>query len=197
MFYMISLNYLYVKRGRINPLVAAALSVRPHKKLFTKGLFMKTALLALMLASLPFIAQAEEIRSADTQVNVGRVVDLVRLTDKSDIQVSVAVVDLGGSTDVSPTQAVYLTIYKKGEMFSTDASFHLGDVIAFAGAKRVSGGIYEVKLAGWNGEEGFEEKTYVIDARKAIVELKNVQCGDEFDCDASENFSSKISMIRK
>lgn len=158
---------------------------------------MKTALLALMLASLPFTAQAEEIRSADTHVNVGRVVDLVRLTDKSDVQVSVVVVDLGGSTDVSPTQAVYLTIYKKGEMFSTDASFHLGDAIAFEGAKRVRGGIYEVKLTGWNGEESFDERTYVIDARKAIVELKNVNCGDDFDCSASENFSSTISMVRK
>ena len=158
---------------------------------------MKTALLALMLASLPFTAQAEEIRSADTQVNVGRVVDLVRLTDKSDVQVSVVVVDLGGSTDVSPTQAVYLTIYKKGEMFSTDASFLLGHVLSFDGAKRVKGGIYEVKMAGWKDGEGVEEATYVIDARKAIVALKGVECGDDFDCDASENFSSTISMVRK
>ncbi len=99
------------------------------------------SLLALSLISAT--AMATEIRSSDAnaQVNIARLVKLVNLVSKPNIQVNIAVQDLGGSTDVSPTQKVFLTLYSKGEMFSTDAAFELADVISFESARRVEGGI--------------------------------------------------------
>lgn len=157
---------------------------------------MKKLALALMVSLLPLAAQAEEIRSSDTSVNIARVTQVINLASTPEIQVNVAVQDLGGSTDVSPTQTIYLTLYTKGEMFSTDATFEITTAFAFQGAKRIKGGLYEITVLGWNDERGLVDVTYVVDARKAIVEIKNVRC-EEFDCDASENFSSTISVVRK
>ncbi len=152
------------------------------------------SLLALSLISAT--AMAKEIRSSDAnaQVNIARVVKLVNLVNKPNIQVNIAVQDLGGSTDVSPTQKVFLTLYSKGEMFSTDAAFELADVISFESARRVEGGIYEIKVVEYTNL--LETVTYRIDARKAVTEIQNVQCED-FDCDASENFTSTVFVEKK
>lgn len=152
-----------------------------------------TALVLLSSTSL----MAEQVKSSKTEVNVGRVVDLVKLVSKPDVQVNVVVVDLGGSTDVSPTQKLYFNIYSKGEMFSTDASFDLGGIYSFKKATRIAGGIYELVIEGSNDETSMPEaQTLVVDAQKAIVNLKKVQC-DDFDCDASTKFEAAIEVKRK
>lgn len=150
----------------------------------------------LALCFVSATAMAKEIRSddANAQVNIARVVKLVNLVDKPNIQVNIAVQDLGGSTDVSPTQKVFLTLYSKGEMFSTDAAFELVNVLSFESAKRVAGGIYEIKVREYN--ETIETVTYRIDARKAVTDIQKVQCED-FDCEASENFTSSVFLEKR
>lgn len=158
---------------------------------------MKKFALALMVSLMSIVAQAEEIRSTETSVNIARVTQVINLVTTPEIQVNVAVQDQGGSTDMSPTETVFLTLYAKGEMFSTDAAFEIGNVFGVKGAKRIKGGIYEITVVDFVEREGLVDVTYVVDARKAIVEMKNVDCGGDFDCDASENFSSTISVVRK
>ncbi len=149
---------------------------------------MKILLSALMLLSSVSVFAAKIENTKESQVNIARVVKLINLVDKSDIQVNVAVEDLGGSTDVSPTQKVFLTLYSKGEMFSTDAAFDLGPVMSVIGAKRIGAGVYAVMIV----NADLKKQTLTIDASKAIVAIKNVKCADEMDCDASTNFSASI-----
>jgi len=158
---------------------------------------MKT-LLTIALLSLSFQAQATEIKSSPAKANIARVVQVIPLVQKESIRISIAVKDLGGSTDVSPTQKVYFTLYTKGEMFSTDATFDLGEVYEVYSARRVSGGVYAVKVSAPDAETTMmpTDKTYVIDARKSVKEIQAVSC-DDFDCDASKNFSSTINLTVK
>ena len=113
--------------------------------------------------------------------------------EKEGLKVSVAVEDKGGSTDVSPTQAVYLTVYAKGEMFSSDATFKIDDVYSFESAQRVSGGVYQVVATGFDDNYAMVKKIYTIDAKKAVTDIQAVNCSD-FDCAASENFSSVVDV---
>ena len=151
---------------------------------------MKTLLSALMLLSSISVSAAKIENTKENQVNIARVVKLINLVDKADIQVNLAVQDLGGSTDVSPTQKVFVTLYSKGEMFSTDAAFDLGPVMSVTSAKRVGAGLYEVAVINADSKK----QTLKIDAAAAIVAIKSVNCGDEFDCAASSNFSASISV---
>lgn len=154
------------------------------------------AIAALMLLSSTAL-MAGQIKSSKNQVNVGRIAEMVKLVNKDDIKVNLVVVDNGGSTDVSPTQELYFNLYTKGEMFSTDASFNLGYIYSFKKASRISGGVYEVVIEGPNDETSMPElQTLVIDAQKAIVSIKKVECED-FHCDASTNFESTIEVNRK
>lgn len=159
---------------------------------------MKTLIAAILLSAFSLSAQAEVVRNdrENSRTDIARVVQVVNLVNKNHIMVNVAVEDLGGSTDVSPTQKVFLTLYSKGEMFSTDASFEIGRVWSFKSAKRVSGGIYEIKVEGFDENYSLVDITYVVDARKALTDLKNVSC-DDFDCDASQQFQSSVIVTKK
>lgn len=160
---------------------------------------MKTLIAALALSVFSLSAQAEVIRNdrENSLVQIARVVKLVNLVDKEHVMVNVVVQDLGGSTDVSPSQKVFLTLYSKGEMFSTDASFEIGQVWSFKSAKRVSGGVYEIKVKGFNEDYNIVDITYVVDARKALTDMKNVNCGEDFDCEAAESFQSSVVVTKK
>ena len=140
-------------------------------------------------------AQAETVKSADAQVSIARVVKVVELVNKPGLQVSVAVKDLGGSTDVSPTQEAYLTVYSKGEMFNVEATFLIAAALEVKSAKRVSGGIYEVVATVY--EETIQDVTFVVDARKVVTDIQAVDCGPEFDCAASANFKGTVEVTRK
>jgi hypothetical protein len=153
------------------------------------------------LASLTLLSStalmAKEIVNTRNKVNVARVVELVKLVNKEDIKVNVTVTDLGGSTDLSPTQKLFFNIYQKGEMFSTDASYNLGAIYSFKKATRVSAGVYEIAVVGANAETNMpEDQTLIVNAEKAIVNLKNVRC-EGFDCEASTNFKASISVNQK
>lgn len=149
------------------------------------------ALLALVTAT-SISTQAATINSENVTVSVARVVKVIPLVERSGLQVSVVVQDLGGSTDVSPTQTVYLTLYAKGEMFDTDATFKIADVLSLVSAKRVSGGIYEIKAMTYDND--MAETTYTIDATKAVIAIRTVDCGEDFDCEASSKFATTVEV---
>lgn len=154
-----------------------------------KALLFSTLLMAAVQS------HAEIVKSQDVEARVARIVQVIPLVEKGDLQVSITVQDLGGSTDVSPTQTVWLALYVKGEMYSTDATFKIDDVLKLNSAKRISGGIYEVNVLTYD-EKGLGNRTIRIDARKAVTEIQAVQCED-FDCAASENFASEVTITKK
>lgn len=144
-----------------------------------------------------FQSLAEVIPSTkENNINVARIDKLVTLVDKADMKVNVVVEDLGGSTDVSPTQNVFFTLYSKGEMFSTDATFNLGPIYKLISAKRLEGGVYVVKVIIPTSEGMMKGATLKVNAVKAINAMRNLRC-DDFDCDASVNFSSEITVTTK
>lgn len=132
-----------------------------------------------------------------TAVEVSRVVEVIKLVSAPNIQVNVAVRDLGGSTDVSPTQELFFTLYSKGEMFSTDATFNLGAIYDFKSARRISGGVYEILVGGIDFETSMpKNKLLLIDAQKAIDAILKVRCA-HFDCPASDEFETSIIVTEK
>lgn len=149
----------------------------------------------LALALVSFSAQAAPVASKKTKVEIARVVTLIDLEQSDDVRVALAVQDFGGSTDVSPTQQVFLTLYAKGEMFSTDATFAIAPVLSLKSAKTVSPGVYEV--VGEVYDESIHDVTYTIDANQALKDIKALDCGGEFDCAASTNFKTKIDVTSK
>jgi hypothetical protein len=124
--------------------------------------------------------------------SISRVVKVIPLVSKDHIQVSVAIRDIGGSTDSAPTQEAFFTLYSKGEISSTDASFNLGPIYNLKSAKRISGGIYEVSIV--TDKEGKKvDRTLKINAIKAIQEITQLKC-ETFDCDESSQFKTKIQI---
>src|SRR5688572_29092140 len=105
---------------------------------------MKFTFIALLLC-LSLSSFAAAVKSTKAVINVARVDKVINLVDKPGIKVNVVVEDTGGSTDVSPTQNIYFTLYVKGEMYDTDATFELGRAYSVSSAKRLEGGIYEIK----------------------------------------------------
>ncbi|MEL6183194.1 MAG: hypothetical protein AAFU79_01125 [Myxococcota bacterium] len=149
------------------------------------------AMFLLLVGATP--AWARSVESSKVQVPVARVVEVVKLVDKPHILVSLVVEDTGGSTDVSPTQRLYFTVYMKGEMFSTDAAFDLGPIFGLQKSRRRSGGVYEVTLAPDFTLAPPRAPVWTIDARDAIVAMKKVSCED-FDCEASTRFAATIEV---
>lgn len=152
------------------------------------------ALSALLLQTAAYARVIHNLSRAESQVEISRVVNVVKLVEKPGLQVNIVVEDLGGSTDVSPTQVLYFTLYSKGEMFSTDATFKLGHIYELKSAKRLSGGVYELKYLGPDDHTTMPtDKKLIIDAQDAIMDLKEVDCSD-FDCEASSKFKATIKV---
>ena len=139
------------------------------------------------------------IWSSDKQamVHVARVQKFVPLEKEKAIKVSVVMIDTGGSTDVSPTYKLYFTLYKRGEMFSTDASFYLGYFFGLKSARKISNGIYELTVDGVDKHYNIRTETYTIDARQAMRDMDMVDCKDEFDCEASTYFRTRIAFYKR
>lgn len=151
-------------------------------------------LCAGVISSAALAAPVESV--LEKAVNLARVVKVVNMVTTPGIMVNVSVVDRGGSTDVSPTQSVFLNLYSKGEMFSTDAVFPLGDVLEFKAARRTAAGMYQVDVIGMT-DAGPKAQRLTVDARQATASIQAVRCEDEFDCEASETFSSTIDVVRR
>jgi hypothetical protein len=155
--------------------------------------------LVLVLVSSAAFAKKEVSQVENTRENVSpaRIQKLIHLfsakKDTSpDLRVTLAVEDTGGSTDVSPTLKMWLNLYIKGEMFSTDASFDVGPALEFYSAKRTGQGTYQIKSLNYT-DEGMVDVTTTIEANPAIQSMKAVRC-EEFDCDASNNFKATVTV---
>ena len=115
--------------------------------------------------------------------------------DPGKVRVAFVVVDTGGSTDVSPTQQLYLTLYLKGEAFSTDATFDLGPIVSLSTAKRATAGTYEAVVQSVDAQGVPKKATVTVDASDAIVAMKKIRCkDDEFDCTAAKTFEAKVDV---
>lgn len=160
-----------------------------------KLILVSTFLLSLRTA--PCIADTIKSTRFGTAVEVSRIVELVKIVERPDLQINFTVRDLGGSTDVSPTQELFFTLYRKGEMFSTDVTFKLGPIYDFKSAQKISSGNYEVLVGGIDYETSMPKNKYLlINAQKAISEILKVRC-QHFDCPASEEFESIITVNEK
>lgn len=163
---------------------------------------MKLALILGLMLLISNISQASVVKTVKstrfgTAVEISRIVELIKLVTKPDLQVNVTVRDLGGTTDVSPTQELFFTLYSKGEKFSTDASFNLGAIYDFKSARRLSDGVYEVFIGGIDYQTSMpKNKLLIIDAQKAISDMLKVKCA-HVDCPASDDFESTISVTDK
>lgn len=132
-----------------------------------------------------------------TAVEISRIVELKKLELRPDLQINVTVRDMGGTTDATPTQELFFTMYTKGEIFSTDATFNLGAIYDFKMARRVSEGIYEILVGGIDLDSSMpKSRLIVIDAKKAIKEILNVRC-TKIDCPASDEFEAIINVVEK
>lgn len=129
---------------------------------------------------------------------VSRVVRVETLVDEvGKVRVAFVLVDLGGSTDVSPTQKVFFTLYQKGEMFSVDAAFDLGPVGSFKSAKRSGAGKYEAVVEVVTDRGEIKPATFTVDAGAAILAIKSLKCSDETACPEAEKFTTKVDFVTK
>ncbi len=161
----------------------------------------------LSIISLAGGKYTETVMSGTTDVNpasVQTIYNLYRLTNDNTMQnnmglnVNLVVVDLGGSTDVSPTQKMLLTLFDKQEMYSTAVSFEVGTVYKVNQVKRIGRGLYQIKASAPGQEDLMPvDQIITVNAVKAIDAIKSVFCGDEFDCAASSEFSSSVSVTRE
>lgn len=143
--------------------------------------------------------QAETLSSTriKTSVEVSRVAELVKLTTTPDIQINLIVKDNGGTTDVSPTQQLFFTLYSKGELFNTDATFDLGLIYDFKSAKKISNGVFEVFIGGVDDETSMpSNKLLIIDAQRALKEISSVRCREHV-CPESDKFKTTIMITKK
>lgn len=157
-----------------------------------------TALICLLC--LPVIATATDIASSDSDamVHAARVTKVLHLGTIEDIEARLVVTDLGGSTDISPSQKLHFTLYRKGEMFNTDAAFDLGDYLKLTTAESISTGIFKLSMENLDDKNGaMRKETYTLNAEEAIRALQKVDCGEEFDCDAATGFKASITFNKE
>ena len=161
-------------------------------KLIITTTFALSALFAFTSA-----AYAVNVVSQEVSATVGSIVQVTPLVQKHGLQVFASVIDHGGSTDLSPTQTVYLSVYAKGEMYDTSATFKIADVLSVKSIRRVSGGIYEVVAVNYEAPAGIVDTTYTIDARIAVTAIQAIDCGGEFGCEASDKFQTGVEVTSK
>lgn len=155
--------------------------------------------LVSLLAPLASPPQTARVVSQDHVIPVARVLRSTTLAERDGLTVNLTVVGLGQSTDVSPTEQAYLTLFLQNPMFSVDAAFDLGAYIRVLDVTRESAGIYRLRvLAGADGmSTGRPTPILQIDARQATVAIRAVDCGAEFDCDAAMKFRTSISVTKQ
>ena len=153
-------------------------------------------LLVPVLCSAALAKPVTSVRPTD--VPVARVVQVATLVDEpGKVRVAFSVVDYGGSTDVSPSQKVFFTLYQKGEMFNVDAAFELGAIWSFKSAKRAGAGKYEASVELVTEQGQIKPATFTVDAGAALLAIKNLKCKEETDCPEADKFATKIDLSIK
>jgi len=149
-----------------------------------------------LLSILSNTCMAKTIKSTrtGTAVEISRIVELVKLIERPDIQINITVRDLGGASEITPTQELFLTLYRKGDKFSTDATFNLGPIYDFKSATKIADGYYEIFIGGIDYQTSMpKNKLLFINAQQAIKEILKVKC-EHLICPASDQFKSIITI---
>lgn len=149
---------------------------------------MKSIIFVFMLfASMSTFANTSTLTSIpelDAQVDVARVAQATVLGSNvnKDITLRLITVDSGLSTDVSMRYKVILTFFHAGEMNNTRTSFDLGGSLILPLAKRISAGVYEVKIQTLD-EETYEikNKTLQVNTAQVFVDDRNLKLEDFAD----------------
>ena len=87
--------------------------------------------------------------------------------------VSAVSIDLGRSTDVSPTTRMYVTFRRSSEMRNTYASYYIGDFLGVNNYQRESAGVYS-----FEGDMFFEQPAFKVQRVKVIFDTSKVWAED-------------------
>ncbi len=144
-------------------------------------------LLSLAAYLIAASAIASPIQSKNIKVNPARITDRVVLANvegNNGVLVQIIAEQLGGSTDVSNTHRIILAISQIGEMTEKEASFEIGKSMGLTSARRLSGGVYQIKYEDADSEVTSSEMevTKTIDARDAVNLVKNAPCSEFAVC---------------
>ncbi|MES2856709.1 MAG: hypothetical protein V4692_12635 [Bdellovibrionota bacterium] len=149
---------------------------------------MKSVIAAFVAAATVLTATsafAETIKSRRVSVNAARITDRIVLADKNGeraVLVQILAEKTNGSTDVSNTHRLILSISQIGEMSETEASFVLTKSMGIQSATRLEGGRYQIVFMEASSENpGFLE-TRIIDARDAVSSVQDSKCGEFSVC---------------
>ncbi len=135
-------------------------------------------------------AYASPIQSKNIKVNPARITDRVVLANvegNNGVLVQIIAEQLGGSTDVSNTHRIILAISQIGEMTEKEVSFEIGKSMGLTSARRLSGGIYEIKYQDADMQNTWLDMnvTKNIDARDSVLLVKNAPCAEFTICKLS------------
>lgn len=154
---------------------------------------MKKMILTTIVLLAATVSQAASVKSEKLQVSPSSIDQSIRLVDKnepgsSQKKLSIITTDNGMSTDVSPRYKIYLGYRSNAEMGNISADFLISEgVQTLDSAKRISGGIYEVKATVYDGGVGMKKVTLRIDATKMFSDENAARkaCGEDF-CDIEQ-----------
>jgi hypothetical protein len=137
-------------------------------KLKTKEEKMKTLLvLATLLLNSALYASMKDVQNLskeEAQMDMARAQSILTLKKpdaKNNTRINLLVIDNGGSTDVSPTIALYLTFWKDGEMGDATTSFLIAPSFSLVDYTYKNGKLV-LKLKQL-GEKGFVTETVNVD----------------------------------
>lgn len=152
---------------------------------------MKTALV-LILLSFSSLSYSLEISSEAINVNPAKIIKHVLLANNEDKYLRVQAVHefVMGSTDLSNTGRIILSISLLGEERDASSSFIISDTISLLSAKELSSGVYEITFMDANAETNNLTVTKIIDAKKAIKNVLNA-CGHFESCEVKTTIEIK------
>jgi len=170
----------------------------------------KLIIVAISLIALSASAQTAQnlnntsVSEESSKLNLAKVVSSTLLGKSKDSilkQVRLIEYHTGGSTDVSPRIALYLTFYNSQEMMDTNTVFKLGDFYKLLGTKRLSAGIYQVKvldlLENQDGGQSFYEVTYEINTYSIFSDDRSLPFSEFDDVYFQSSIKSKVTSITK
>ena len=121
------------------------------------------------------------------------------ITRESDLRVSLVVLDLGPSTDVSPRAEIHLAMFN--DINETGVAWALVPIISaweFHGVKRTAPGIYVVDATVMDGTGGaecfFQRADITIDARDLSVIVRQARGMEEF---ADKRYRGEVAITTK
>ena len=144
---------------------------------------MKTELV-LILLSLSTLVHSTEIQSEKISVNPAKIVKQIFLVNDEDKYLRIQVVHefIMGSTDLSNTGRIILSISQLAEDRDASASFIISETISLLSARELSRGIFEITYMDASIESDDLTVTKIVDVKKALKNILN-SCGFFESCE--------------